>query len=328
MEKETDLENIIKETDIPELVDFTAYLIKERRYSFFTAKCYHDDIIDFFKFLKKNKLEYYDVNMAAIRTYMLDLTIRGKKKVTIRRKMSSLNQFYIYLVMQEKMMTNPFELVFKPKVERHLPDFLTSNEVRELFDANMNRHDELVYRDQAILELFYSSGLRVSELVNLTLQNLNMKLRCVRIFGKGKKERLVPFTVECRSSIEKYLEETRPALVSRNKNEPTNNLFLNDRGEVLTTRGIEYILCAIEKKTGIYLKLHPHKLRHTFATTLLNSGADLRTIQELMGHASVGTTQIYTHVTYNNMKKTYDTIFPRAKRKDEEEDDELSGQKL
>ena len=320
MEEKNDLDRIIKEDDLDVLIDFVEYLLKERRYSFFTAKNYHDDVEDFVNYLSSNKLKYMDASVPMVRAYMLELTLRGQKKVTIRRKMSSLTQFYDFLLSREKAFKNPFELVFKPKVDKRLPDFLSPVEVKELFEANRQRNDELVFRDQAMLELLYSSGLRVSELANLTLQNVNLKQRYVRILGKGKKERIVPFTNQCQESIEKYINETRQILLLRNKNnEITNKLFLNNQGQDLTTRGVEYILSSIEKKTGVFLKLHPHKLRHTFATTLLNNGADLRTIQELMGHSSVGTTQIYTHVTYNNMKKTYDNIFPRAKKLDEED---------
>jgi len=322
VEEKADITKIVKEDDLKEVVDFIEYILDERRYSFLTAKNYYEDIIDFLDYLKANKLQYIDASVSIIRTYMLDLTVKGQKKVTIRRKMSGLSQFYTFLVIKNKVLQNPFELVSKPKVDRRLPDFLSKDEISQLFEANKNRKDELMSRDQAILELLFSSGLRVSELVNLTLQNINVKQRVVRIFGKGKKERLVPFTKECQECIEDYQTKVRSILVIRSKkNEITNRLFLNSQGNPLTARGVEYILSSIEKKTGVFLKLHPHKLRHTFATTLLNNGADLRTIQELMGHSSVGTTQIYTHVTYSNMKKTYDNIFPRAKRQDKKEEE-------
>lgn len=205
-------------------------------------------------------------------------------------------------------------MISSPKGEKKLPDFLTTNEIDLLLDENKKRTDELADRDQAILELLYASGLRASELINLTLQDINMRERIIRVFGKGSKERIVPFSKTARCAIEQYMQESRPKLLTNNP-KGENHIFLNSHGEKLTYRGLEYILSEVEKKTGIYLKLHPHKLRHSFATHLLNEGADLRTIQELLGHESIGTTQIYTHVTYSEMKNTYDKSFPRARKR-------------
>lgn len=305
-----------------ELREFLEYLRRERQYSENTAVAYREDIRDFLRFLGNSDIEYNLVTVPILRTYMLDLTVRGYRKSSIKRSMSGLTQYYDWLTGRGYAKSNPFRLVSKPKADQRLPDFLSFSEMDQLLYLNGQRTDELAVRDQAILELLFASGLRVSELCSLTLQNLNLKARAVRVFGKGKKERLVPFTLECQRCLDAYLRELRPVLLYRNKTgEKPSAFFLNNSGRALTPRGVQYILGAIEKKIGAYYKLHPHKLRHTFATTLLNKGADFRTIQELMGHTSIGTTQIYTHVSYANMKQTYDQVFPRAKRKPGSDDE-------
>ena len=178
----------------------------------------------------------------------------------------------------------------------------------------MERQDNLKNRDQAILYLLYYSGLRAQELVGLDVQSVSLKERSVRVLGKGNKERIIPFTNECQQVIKHYIDNERKTLLLKSK-DLTPALFLNAQGERLTTRGLEYILDAIEEKTGLYVGLHPHILRHSFATHLLENGADLRVIQELLGHESINATQVYTHVTEEAMKETYLNAFPRAKKK-------------
>ena len=171
-------------------------------------------------------------------------------------------------------------------------------------------------RDQAILELLYASGFRGSELVNINVSDVDFRGRIIKVIGKGSKERIVPFSIECQKALNTYYKDLRPKLLLKSTSEeiPTK-LFLNSKGEKLTLRGLEYILHQIENKTGIFLGLHPHMLRHTFATGLLERGADLRVIQTMLGHASISTTQIYTHVTTEAMKKEYNEAHPRAKIK-------------
>ena len=169
-------------------------------------------------------------------------------------------------------------------------------------------------RDQAILEVLYFCGIRAAELVNIDVQSVNLPKRFIRVFGKGSKERLVPFSVECKTILEKYMKEDRPKLLEKSQM-PTPALFMNNKGQRLTTRGLEYILDKIEEKTGLFVGLHPHILRHSFATHLLENGADLRVIQELLGHESINATQVYTHVTEEAMKDAYFNAFPRAHKK-------------
>ena len=299
-----------------EVEDFLTYLEKERRFSLHTVESYKEDVSFFVGFLSDNKKSVKEVDVALIRGYLLELTNSGLSKSTIKRNIAALKHFYKFLFLRNYISNEPFELITSPKQEEKLPDFLSDDEIVQLLEANRRRTDELSSRDQAILELMFASGLRASEVVNLTLQSLYLRERIIRVFGKGKKERIVPFTIFCRECLEEYLNVTRRKLLDKNVNRSKeNHVFLNSRGEKLTNRGLEYIMEEIEKKTGCYMKLHPHKLRHSFATSLLSKGADLRTIQEFMGHESIGTTQVYTHVTYSEMKSVYDKAFPRAKKK-------------
>ena len=299
-----------------EVEDFLTYLEKERRFSLHTVESYKEDVSFFVGFLSDNKKSVNEVDVALIRGYLLELTNSGLSKSTIKRNIAALKHFYKFLFLRNYISNEPFELITSPKQEEKLPDFLSDDEIVQLLEANRKRTDELSSRDQAILELMFASGLRASEVVNLTLQSLYLHERIIRVFGKGKKERIVPFTNSCRECLEDYLNVTRRKLLDKNVNRSKeNHVFLNSRGEKLTNRGLEYIMEEIEKKTGCYMKLHPHKLRHSFATSLLSKGADLRTIQEFMGHESIGTTQVYTHVTYSEMKSVYDKAFPRAKKK-------------
>lgn len=316
-------EKLLKVTN-EELLIFVDYLLNERKYSQLTASSYKEDISKFLGFLYSNTIDFKKVQVQDIRNYLLDMTSRGNSKETMKRALASLKHFYSFLFLKDYISYDPFELVSSPKSDKKLPDFMTVEEVKMLFNANAKRTDELKDRDQAILELMFSSGLRASEVISLTLQSINMRERLIRVFGKGKKERIVPFTRTARDALNEYILNSRPNLLAKRKQaSDTNILFLNNYGNKLTDRGLEYIMNEIEKKTGVFIKLHPHKLRHSFATHLLSQGADLRTIQELLGHESIGTTSIYTHVSYTEMKSVYDKAFPRAKVKEEKEDDDL-----
>lgn len=304
---------------------FLSYLVNERKYSLNTARSYKEDISKFLGFLASINVSYKDVTLEQIRGYLLDLSNRGNSKKTVKRSLAALRHFYTYLYRIGLVAYDPFELVSSPKTEKKLPDFLSEEEVGRLLEANRKRTDELALRDQAILEIMFASGLRASEVCSLTLQSVNFRERWIRVFGKGKKERIVPFTKSARDVLLSYLKDSRPLLEAKCKDpkKKGNWLFLSARGEKLSLRGLEYVMTEVEKKSGEFVNLHPHKLRHSFATTLLSNGADLRTIQELMGHSSIGTTSIYTHVSYKEMKDTYDKAFPRAKEKKTDDGDGL-----
>lgn len=253
------------------------------------------------------------VDPTIIRNFLTTEIESGVSKRSCKRRLSSLNHFYKFMLKVGYVKTNPFMLMNSPKIDKTLPDVLFEEQIDYLFKKNDDRNDVLSIRDKAILETLFSSGIRAKELVELTIQNTNLKTRELLILGKGNKERIVLISQECKTAIESYLKLVRPELIVKAKI-PNNYLFLNNRGGKLTTRGLEYILTEIQEKTGVDFGLHPHMLRHSFATYLLSQGADLVTIQKLLGHESLNATQIYTHVSEETMKKTYFSKHPRSKK--------------
>ncbi len=295
--------------------EYKEYLDFERRYSRLTSENYAADVESFLVYANQENYILKQIDVTLIRNYMRKEMERGVSKRSLQRRISSLKNFYNWLLKNEYVDENPFLNIIVPKSDSNLPDFMYVREVEQLFAANMNRDDYLRDRDQAIIELLFASGLRVSELVSLTLQMVDFRKRVMQVIGKRDKERIVPFSMPALKALRNYMDGVRKDLLVKNPNsDDSNYIFLNDRGEKLTTRGVQYILHSIENKTGVYLKLHPHKFRHSFATYLLDNGADLRSIQEMLGHASLATTQIYTHVSMERMKKTYEASFPRAKK--------------
>lgn len=295
------------------LAEFLKYLEHERKYSTYTVTSYKKDVDDFQEFIFKDEIELEDVDKYVIREYMMTLSKSVSKRST-KRKLSALRHYYKYLVNNNYVKVNPFLVVHSPKTKNNFPTALYLKEIELLFSENLKRTDPLKVRDQAILELLYSSGMRVSEICNVNIQDIDLNSRVIRVFGKGKKERLVPYSEICKKCIIEYSRTLRPELLSKN-NTKNNALFLNFRGARLTPRGFQYILKQITVKTGIEMDLHPHTLRHTFATHLLEGGADLRTIQELLGHESISTTQVYTHITTESMVAQYKMFHPRSKKK-------------
>lgn len=310
--------------------DFLDYLKNERNYSVKTIASYQSDLEKFFNFLNSEGILMDEVDAVVIRNFLTDELNQGVSKRSCSRRLSTLNHFYSYLVREKMVKENPFILIDSPKIEKTFPHVLYKDQVQEILKNNALRTDELAIRDQAILSILYYCGLRASELVNLIVQDVDTRNRVVSVYGKGRKERLVPFTEDCKIAIERYRKEVRENLAKLTK-DPRNAkifdengrekgpaLFLNSKGNRLTTRGLEYILDSIEEKTGTFVGLHPHVLRHSFATHLLENGADLRVIQELLGHASLNATQVYTHVTVEAMKQSYIDNFPRARKKEKE----------
>lgn len=307
---------IIEDGNSKELSEFQDYLLNVRRYSSNTVISYSFDICDFTKFIRGLGKIFKDIKVDDVKSWILDLTERQIGKRSIKRKMSSLKSFYAWMYLQKKVDSDPFEYVHSPKATHALPDFFSEKEIDSLLTANEKRTDKLKDRDQALLMLMFASGLRASEVVNLTFNQVDFDNRIMKVSGKGNKDRLVPFTNSAKESMLNYINGLRKDLLK----EDTKYIFLNSKGNKMTVRGLEYILDEIEAKTGLYGKIHPHMLRHSFATKMLNRGADLRTIQELLGHSSIETTSIYTHVAYENMKETYEKTFPRAKKEDSNPD--------
>lgn len=293
-----------------ELADsFRDYLESVRRCSRNTCDAYFSDLCEFNLFIQDRDVDILDVKVSDCKAFILHLSERGVSRRTTKRKIAALKAFYNYLIERGDAQINPFGLVHTPKSEKRLPDFLTPDQIVDLFTRNSERDDPLVLRDEAILELLFASGIRAGEAIALTLDRTDVKGRVLRVIGKGNKERLVPFSTSAAATLERYLDELRPSLVrNRTDGKDPGYVFLNSRGEKLTERGLEYILSRIGKATG-YPDLHPHTLRHSYATYLVNRGGNLRVIQEFMGHSSIGTTAIYSHVAYDDLRKAYDLAF-------------------
>ncbi len=289
---------------------FIEYLQIEKNYSQYTIEHYQHDISDFFMFMSEQaisdltKVEYQDV-----RIYLTNLFERKMSRKSVARKISSLRSFLKFLLREEIVAENPFALVSIPKAQKKLPEFFYEEEMKQLFDA-CESSTPLGQRNKALLELLYATGIRVSECSQIRLKDLDMHLSTVLVRGKGSKERYVPFGSFAQDAIDTYINHGRKELLANGNMQ--ENLFLNARGGPLTARGIRTILDRIIEKSSLTGKIHPHMLRHTFATHLMANGADMRTVQELLGHAFLSSTQVYTHVTNEYLKKTYMAHHPRA----------------
>lgn len=298
------------------LADFLVYLKSARNYSDATIKAYANDISGFYDYLLQEGLKDNEVDHQVIRNYLSAELLQDVSKRTLKRRMSALRSYYRFLVKNQVVKDNPFLLTTSPKAPISYPEVLYQEQVEALLAANRTRTDSLQERDQAILELMLASGLRASEVVGLTLQDIDLRRRVINVIGKGNKQRLVPFSLEAKNALQKYLDHSRKELLLHDQRyEKSTAVFLSVRGRPLTTRGLASILKSIETKCGHYFELHPHKLRHSFATGLLEKGANLRLIQEILGHSSLSTTQVYTHVSPAAMKKEYEKAFPRAKKR-------------
>jgi integrase/recombinase XerC len=276
---------------------------------------YTTDLSDFFQFLKGKEISLLEeVDRHVLRDYLSYLVGRGIVKASIARKLSAIRSFYRYLVREGILKTNPVEKVSSPKLDKRLPSFLTIAEVERLLNAP-DLSTPQGQRNRALLELLYASGLRVSELVNLDLNQINLDTSEIRVWGKGSKERVALMGKPATEALRNYLSQGRPKLLGGKK---TNAIFLNRYGQRLPERRVQRILVDYAAKAGIEKRVHPHILRHTFATHLLDGGADLRVVQELLGHARLSSTQIYTHVTKSQARKVYLSAHPRAQEKDDE----------
>ncbi len=299
--------------------DFQNYLEVERNVSAHTRIAYLADVQDFADFLYKNNMvkdkdEIIKVESEVIRKYLSCLYRQKVKKVTVNRKISSLRAFYKYGLRTGKIQDNPAEMIRTLKTEKYTPTFLSVDEIFKLLETK-NENSVLGLRNSAMLELFYSSGLRLSEVAGLDLADIDFNQKLLKVRGKGKKERIVPVGGPAIKAVREYLEKIEEIRKSRNGDILKKPLFLNSRGKRITARSIARIVNETANKSGIGRKVSPHALRHSFATHLLNAGADLRSIQELLGHESLSTTQKYTAVNINRMMEVYDKAHPRTKKK-------------
>lgn len=294
------------------LKEFLNYLLVERRYSEKTIQNYKIDLDLFLEFLDENKVySFNQVSYDLLRKYLEFLYMKEYSNKSISRHISSLKSFFKYLSNNALIKENPTDLLSLPKAEFRLPNYLTTLELDEILSIP-NRNTTLGKRDILILEMFYSTGIRLSELINIKISDIDIKNRTIKILGKGNKERYVFFSKECFLYLNEYLDESRPHLNKKN----SEYIFINKNGDKLTSAGIQYIINKILIESGLSIKLTPHVLRHTFATHMLNEGADLMTVKELLGHSNISTTGIYTHVSNESLRKTYLSSHPRARKDD------------
>ena len=288
-----------------EINKFIEYLKYQRNYSDFTCNNYKKDLNEYNSFILNNKINYKNMDYNDAKEYVIYLNKKNDAKSTISRKLSSLRTFYKYLVLNNKVESNPFLLVSSPKKEKRIPKFINYNNMEEILNVPNIKTKE-GQRERVILEVLYASGVRVSELVNIDFSNKN-----ILIFGKGSKERLVSFGDYALEYINLYLKEGRNLLLDGVK---SDYLIVGKKSEKLTTRRVEQIIDDIIKRTSIKLNITPHMFRHTFATHLLDNGCDLLVVQELLGHASLSSTEIYTHVSNEHLREVYLKCHPRNKR--------------
>lgn len=293
-----------------EIDRFIEYLKYQRNYSNFTCNNYKKDLNEYNSFILSYKINYKNMDYNEAKEYVIYLNKKNDAKSTISRKLSSLRTFYKYLVLNNKVESNPFLLVSSPKKEKRIPKFINYNNMEEILNVPNIKTKE-GQRERVILEVLYASGVRVSELVNIKLKDIDFSNKNILILGKGSKERLVSFGDYALEYINLYLKEGRNLLLDGVK---SDYLIVGKKSEKLTTRRVEQIIDDIIKRTSIKLNITPHMFRHTFATHLLDNGCDLLVVQELLGHASLSSTEIYTHVSNEHLREVYLKCHPRNKR--------------
>jgi integrase/recombinase XerD len=292
------------------LKEYLAHIKLEKNLSQNTVSSYKNDINAFISFLKNSDIDDpSNVSSDNIGGFFKTLKELGLSGSSSARYFSSLKGFFLYLLKNKYIVKNPIEKITAPRISKKLPGVLDINEVDKILSAP-KVDDKLGLRDKAMLELFYACGTRVSELINLKVNDLFFENEVIRVFGKGSKERLIPIGTSAIRWIDEYLKKSRPLLMKKSKSE--NILFLNSRGSKLSRMGIWKIIDRYVKEAGIEKDVHPHTFRQSFATHLLEGGADLRAVQEMLGHADISTTQIYTHIDRDYIKQVHKQYHPRG----------------
>ncbi|MBK7631545.1 MAG: site-specific tyrosine recombinase XerD [Ignavibacteriales bacterium] len=292
------------------LKEYLAHIKLEKNLSQNTVVSYKNDISTFINFLKNLRVDDLSIISADhIREFFKTIKELGLSGSSSARYFSSLKGFFLYLLKNKYILKNPIEKITAPRISKKLPEVLNISEVEKIL-AEPKVDDKLGLRDKTILELFYACGTRVSELINLKVNDLFLGEEIIRVFGKGSKERLIPIGSSAIMWIKEYLKKSRPLLMKKSKSE--NNLFLNSRGSKLSRMGVWKIIERYVKQSGIDKDVHPHTFRHSFATHLLEGGADLRAVQEMLGHADISTTQIYTHIDRDYIKQVHKQYHPRG----------------
>jgi integrase/recombinase XerD len=296
---------------------FLNYLAIEKGFSSNTVSAYRNDLDQLAGFIegmasaKGFKAEWLSVDRNLLINYIIDLKDRNYSSATVARKVAAVKSFFAFLVAERKIQNDPTDNISSPKVNKSLPKPLSLAEIDALLAEPAKSLTPEAMRDVAMLELLYACGMRVSELMDLNINDINLKAGFVRCLGKGSKERIIPVHDRAVRSVKEYISEARPHLL---KGKEEQALFLNRRGDRLTRQGFWLILKGHAKSAGIKKAVTPHTLRHSFATHVLNGGADLRAVQELLGHANISSTQIYTHLTSEHVRHSYDKAHPRAEK--------------
>ncbi len=295
-----------------DLEDFKSYILVEKNFSKHTAKAYCSDVLSFLIWIDDESCE--NVNFSKVRDYLRFIQKFNYKKTTIARKIASIRTFYKFLYRERKVDSNPAMNLTSPKRPKSLPKFLTPDEIEKILN-NVKIDTPSGFRNRAILELLWATGMRVSELSGLNFGDLNLENNEIRVFGKGSKERIILVTDRAKTYLERYIDSARMLIPKGYRIEdPTENspVFINNTGYRLQTKTIRNVINEIVEKIELPKKVTPHVFRHSFATHLIENGADLRVVQELLGHASISNTQIYTHVSMQHMKEVYNETHPRA----------------
>ncbi len=282
--------------------EYRNYLTSVRKYPDNTVNSYLSDITIFKEYLSSLKINYLKVDKDIIREYLKVLGNSNYKSSSINRILSSLKNYYEYLEYKHLIEYNPLKDLNRPKKEKRLPNFINNNDYEEIIKKSLERTDFIGRRNTLLLELLYSSGIRISEALNIKIKDINMGDKSIRILGKGSKMRIVYFGEYAKEYLEEYLKV---------RNSSLEYLFLNKNNTLLTRRGAEYIISNLVKTSLLKKKVTPHTFRHSYATEMLNNGADIRSVQELLGHSSLSTTGIYTHVTNEVVRREYLKAFKR-----------------
>ncbi|MBH26068.1 MAG: site-specific tyrosine recombinase/integron integrase [Candidatus Neomarinimicrobiota bacterium] len=295
------------------LDDFSRTLKIERNYSNNTISSYLSDLKSFDSFLEKNRINFKELNNKHTKLFFRNLSKKKFSPRTIKRKFSSLSSYFSFLLDRRIIKNNPLNGVFTPKIPKILPEILTIEEINNIFlAAESSKNEILSLRDRCILEMLYSSGLRVSEVCELRINNIQFDLDLIRFFGKGSKERIIPLTYYARKWLKKYLSESRKILSSRSKRS-SNYVFLSNNGLSLTRMAIWLSVKKYVNSAGVLKKISPHTFRHSFATHLIDGGANLIEVQALLGHADISTTEIYTHLSREFVESEYMKAFQKDK---------------
>lgn len=287
--------------------DFEKYLLIDKKYSVQTIKSYMNDLYKFYIYVTKNRLKFNEIQKKEILEYTKSLNSQNLSSTSINHNISVIRSFYKFIVINENLKNNPTEYIEAPKLRKNLPKVLSIDEVKKLLEVDLI--DKYSYRNKAMLETMYATGLRVSELVNLKINDVDFDACLIKTLGKGSKERIVPIGDYAILFLAKYLNEYRPQLLKKDYND---YLFLNNRGKKISRQTFYKIIEELAIKKNIKTEISPHTLRHSFATHLLDRGADIVSIKEMLGHSSLATTQIYTHLSNQKLQDEYNKFHPHG----------------